>query len=110
MQAAWRPQGPASSAAHSSTSARTREHEHRRGTDPPIVESHSKIGSPVHPSGPWVNPTGQEQLPPTFTRPGGQPQAELSPRAAWFPGHRGARLELGETVLGEAAGVENGFN
>lgn len=62
----------------------------------------------MHPTASGVKPTGQEQLPPTFTRPDGQPQAEPFSRVTWFPGHRGARLEPGETVLGEAAGVKNG--
>lgn len=65
-----------------------------------------RLESPVHPTAPRVKPTGQEQLSPSFTRPDGQPQTEPSSRATWFPGHRGARLELGETVLREAAGVK----
>lgn len=60
--------------------------------------------SPVHPSASGVKPTGQEQLTPTSTRPDGQPQAEPFPRVTWFPGHTGARVELGGSVLGEAAG------
>lgn len=62
----------------------------------------------MHPRATGVKPSGQEHLWPTFTRPGGQPQAEPAPRVTWFPGHRGARLELGVTVPGEAAGGKNG--
>lgn len=60
--------------------------------------------SPLHPAASGVKPTGQEQLSPTSKRPDGQPQAEPFPRVTWFPGHRGVRVELGEFVLGEAAG------
>lgn len=66
--------------------------------------SQTRLVSPVHPSASGVKPTGQEQLTPTHTRPDGQPQAEPFPRVTWFPGHTGARVELGESVLGEAAG------
>lgn len=69
--------------------------------------SQTRLVSPVHPAASGVKPPGQEQWAPTSTRPAGQPQAEPFPRVTWFPGHRGARVELGESVLGEAAGGKN---
>lgn len=114
MQTACRPHGPGSSPPHSSTSVRTGQ----QATNEPHCRTYYQVSgshftpasleSPVHPTASGVKPTGQEQLSPTFTRPGGQPQAEPFSRVTWFPGHRGARLELGETVLREAAGVKNG--
>lgn len=71
--------------------------------------SQTRLVSPVHPAASGAKPTGQEQLSPTFTTPDGQPQAEPFPRVTWFPGHRGARMELGESVLGEAAGGKISF-
>lgn len=62
----------------------------------------------MQPAASGLKPTGQEQWSPTFTRPNGQAQAEPFSTVTWFPGHRGARLELGETVLREAAAVKNG--
>lgn len=55
-----------------------------------------------------VKPTGQVQLSPPFTRPGGQPQPVPFSSITWLSGHRGASVELGETVVvKEAANVKN---
>lgn len=118
MQTAWRPHSPGSSSAHSSTSVQTTTR--CQSTSLQDVFYHisvthftqTRLESPAHPASSRAKPTGQEQLPPTVTRPEGHPQPEPLPRVTWFPGHGGVggwRLELGDTVLREAVGVKNGF-
>lgn len=119
MQTAWRPHGAGSSPAHSSTSVQTTtrcQSTSLRDVFYHISVTHftqTRLESPVHPASSRAKPTGQEQLPPAFTRLEGHPQPEPLPRATWFPGHRGVgswrlELELGDTVLREAVGVKNG--
>lgn len=71
--------------------------------------SQTRLESPVHPVASRVKPTGQEQLTPTFTRPDGQPQPKPFPKVTWFPGHRGTRVGLEESLLREAAGGKMGL-
>ena len=64
---------------------------------------------PLHcAAAPRVKPTGQVQLSPPFTRPGGQPQPVPFSSITWFSGHWGASVGLRETVaVREAANVTN---